>query len=175
MLTRNDELNTLITDIEQLKGNPGQIKDKMLDFLILAFADGMHDVESQLNSTATFDVNRMEEVIYQPIDGMTVDDRVDQWIYLEDYEALKRLAESERQRIYNTSAYDTATELGATTKTWHCMMLPTSRDTHEYLNGMTKPMNEPFYTYNGDSAQHPGGFGIANEDINCLCTLTFSK
>ena len=175
MLTRNDELNTLITDIEQLKGNPGQIKDKMLDFLILAFADGMHDVESQLNSTATFDVNRMEEVIYQPIDGMTVDDRVDQWIYLEDYEALKRLAESERERVYNTSAYDTATQLGAKSKTWHTQLDNRVRDTHDYLEGMTKPLNEEFHTYNGDSAQHPGGFGIASEDINCRCYLTYSN
>ena len=175
MLTRNDELNTLMTDIEQLKGNPSQIKDKMLDFLILAFADGMHDVESQLNSTATFDVNRMEEVIYQPIDGMTVDDRVDQWIYLEDYEALKRLAESERERVYNTSAYDTATQLGAKSKTWHTQLDNRVRDTHDYLEGMTKPLNEEFHTYNGDSAQHPGGFGIASEDINCRCYLTYSN
>ena len=175
MLTRNDELNTLKADISQLKGNPGQIKELMLDFLILAFADGMHDVESQLNSTATFDVNRMEEVIYQPIDGMTVDERVDQWIYLEDYEAIGRLAESERQRVYNTSAYDTATKLGAKSKTWHTMKDNRDRDTHYYLEGVTKGINDEFHTYNGDSAQHPGGFGIATEDIGCRCYLTYSN
>ena len=175
MLTRNDELNVLRTDISALKGSPAEIKDRILDFLILAYADGMHDVEQQLDSTATFDVNRMEEVIYQPIDGMTFDERVDQWIYLEDYEAITRLAENERERVYNTSAYDTATNLKARFKTWHCQMLPTSRDTHIYLNGMVKPMNEPFYTYNGNSAMHPGGFGVATEDINCRCYCTYSK
>ena len=120
-------------------------------------------------------IDSVMDVITADVGGENVIDRVEQYIYLEDYDAVIRVAENERQRVYNTAGYDTATKLGAKSKTWHCMMLPTSRDTHEYLNGMTKPLNEAFYTYNGDSAQHPGGFGIPDEDINCLCTLTYSN
>lgn len=175
MLLRLDELNNLRAEIMQNKGDSAKIQDLVLDFLILAFADGIADVQSQLGGTIDFDVDRMEEVLYAPIDGETFDERVDEWLYLEDYDAIIRLAENERERVYNTSAYDTATKLGATTKTWNTQMDNRVRDTHDYLHGITKPLNEPFYTYNGDSAQHPGGFGVAAEDINCRCYLTYNK
>ncbi|NTX38778.1 hypothetical protein HUA78_30470 [Myxococcus sp. CA033] len=31
-------------------------------------------------------------------------------------------------------------------------------------------LGEPFTTSAGRKAQHPGGFGVAEEDINCRCT-----
>lgn len=175
MLLRLDELNGFKSDLERYKGNPQKIKDLMLDWLLLAYADGVSDVVNQLGREWSPTIERVEEVIEADVGGMTVDERVDQDIYLEDYEALIGLAENERQRVYNTAAYDTAKSLDAKQKTWHCMMLPTSRDTHIYLDGMTKGIDEPFYTYTGDSAQHPGGFGVAEQDINCLCTLTYSN
>lgn len=175
MLLRQDELNNLKADIAKAKGNPAQIKEFLLDFLILAYADGRSDASVQLGGSADFDVERMNDVLYAEIDGENFEDRADEWIYLEDYDAIIRLAENERERVYNTSAYDAATQLGAQTKTWHTMLDNRVRDTHDYLEGMTKPIGEEFHTYNGDSAQHPGGFGVASEDINCRCYLTFSK
>ena len=89
-------------------------------------------------------------------------------------ESITRIAETEMHRIANTAALDTAKKAGAKTKTWHCMMLPTSRDTHIYLNGVTAPIDGEFYSFKGGKTQFPGQWGIAEEDINCLCWLTFS-
>ena len=49
------------------------------------------------------------------------------------------------------------------------------RDSHIYLNDVTinKPVgvNELFVGEDGATTDHPGGFGIAKEDINCRCTI----
>ena len=90
-------------------------------------------------------------------------------------DALTRIAETEAHRDANDAALKTATKAGATSKTWHCMMLPTSRDSHIYLDGVTVPIDGEFYSFNGGSTQFPGEWGIAEEDINCLCWLTFKK
>ena len=49
------------------------------------------------------------------------------------------------------------------------------RDLHDYLDGMTIPIDAEFYTYNGDHAYYPSQFGVAEEDCNCRCWVTFSK
>lgn len=174
MLLRLDELNGFKSDLERYKGNPKKIKDLMLDWLLLAYADGVSDVVNQLGREWSPTIERVEEVIEADVGGMTVDERVDQDIYLEDYEALIGLAENERQRVYNTASYDTATAVGAKTKTWHTMEDNKVRDTHEYIDRMTKPIDEPFYTYTGDSAMYPQGFGDAANNINCRCWLTYT-
>ena len=174
MLLRLDELNNLRAEIIRNKGNSEKIQDLILDYLILAFADGVTDVQNQLGGSVDFDVDRMEEVLYASIDGKTFDERVDEWIYLEDYDAIIRLAENERERVYNTSAFDTAEKLGATTKTWHTMEDNRVRMSHFYLDGVTKPLNEEFHTIWGNSGLHPGGFNSADDDINCRCWLTYS-
>ena len=53
------------------------------------------------------------------------------------------------------------------------MMLPTSRDTHTYLDGVVAPIDGEFYSFMGGSTQYPGQWGIAEEDVNCLCWLTY--
>ena len=90
-------------------------------------------------------------------------------------EDIARIADTETHRIANQAAYETAKKAGATEKTWHCMMLPTSRDSHIYLDGVTAPIDGEFYSFKGGSTQFPGQWGIAEEDVNCLCWLSFSK
>lgn len=58
---------------------------------------------------------------------------------------------------------------GIETKVW----VSTSanvRDTHAGLDGEEIEINDAWQTENG-SAQHPGGFGVAAEDVNCLCVM----
>jgi HK97 family phage portal protein len=48
------------------------------------------------------------------------------------------------------------------------------RDEHSpgsRLDGQVRPISEPFVNDRNETAYHPGGFGIADQDINCLCTL----
>ena len=49
-----------------------------------------------------------------------------------------------------------------------------SRPTHEELSGEERGMDEDFSTING-SAQYPGDFGVAAEDINCRCRTVAAK
>lgn len=173
MLLRLDELNSLQSDIERYLGDKSKITDLMLDWLALAYADGKTDVEDQLRGETDIPVERIQEVIYAKVGGKTAFERLED--DLDSIEDLLLLFENERQRVYNTAGNDTATELKAKFKTWHTMLDDRVRDTHDYLEGMVKPMNEPFYTYNGNSAMYPRSFGEASEDINCRCYLTYNK
>lgn len=173
MLLRLDELNSLQSDIERYLGNKSKITDLMLDWLALAYADGKTDVEDQLRGETDIPVGRIQEVIYAEVGGKTAFERLED--DLDSIEDLFLLFENERQRVYNTAGHDTAENLGAKYKTWHTMLDNRVRDSHEYLEGMVKPMNEPFYTYNGNSAMYPRSFGEASEDINCRCYVTYTK
>lgn len=173
MLLRLDELNSLQSDIERYLGNKSKITDLMLDWLALAYADGKTDVEDQLRGETDIPVGRIQEVIYAKVGGKTAFERLED--DLDSIEDLFLLFENERQRVYNTAGHDTAENLGAKYKTWHTMLDNRVRDSHEYLEGMVKPMNEPFYTYNGNSAMYPRSFGEPSEDINCRCYVTYTK
>ena len=60
-------------------------------------------------------------------------------------------------------------------KTWGTMLDDRVRDTHEYLEGVTIPIEAEFYSFRGGSTLYPGQWGIPEEDCNCRCYLTFSK
>jgi len=55
-------------------------------------------------------------------------------------------------------------------KQWVATLDDRVRDTHLDLDGEIVPLGEPF-TAGGYSAQNPGEFGIASQDINCRCTI----
>lgn len=173
MLLRIDELNSLKTDIERNLGNKSKLTDLMDDWLMLAYADGKTDVEDQLHGETNAAIERITDVVGAVVGGKTVFERIED--DLDSIEDLYMLFENERQRVYNTAAHDTAENLGAKFKTWRTMEDERVRDTHFYLEGVTKSMNEPFYTYTGDSAMYPQNFTDAQNNINCRCYLTYTK
>ena len=59
-------------------------------------------------------------------------------------------------------------------KTWVTMADEKVRASHQYLEGMTVPLDDEFYTYDGDHAQAPGGFTSAANNCNCRCQLDIS-
>lgn len=150
------------------------IIDELLDLYLLAMANGVNAVNSQFNTDIQLADGDIEKIVYQKIDGATWEDRIWTWYNEGGTEAdIVRIAETETHRDGNTAAYETAIKAGATGKTWICMMLPTSRDTHIYLDGVTVGIEDEFYTYMGNHAMFPGEFGVAEEDCNCLCELSF--
>ena len=173
MLLRNDELNNLRSDIERNIGNKSKLMDMMEDWLMLAYADGKSDVEDQLHGETNRSIERIMDVTFAEVGGKTAFDRIED--DLDSLEDLYMLFGNERQRVYNTAANDTAEDLGAKFKTWRTMEDERVRDTHFYLENVTKPMNEPFYTYTGDSAMYPQNFTDAQNNINCRCYLTYTK
>ena len=84
-----------------------------------------------------------------------------------------RIVESEAHRDANTAAYKAAKAKGCTTKTWHAVMDDRTRESHRYLNGVTIPIDDEFYSAFGGSTMFPGQWGIPEEDINCRCWLTY--
>lgn len=89
-------------------------------------------------------------------------------------EKIKRVGRTEGHRIFSEAMFNAAKKAGARWKTWNCMMLPESRDTHIDLSGTTLRIDEVFVTLAGNSALYPGSFGAASEDVNCVCYLTFA-
>lgn len=178
-----DELNALEKSLARHFDANGHIKsrkdcddiiDELLDLYLLTLAEAIESVNEQFGTSIEMLPQEVQETVYKAIDGATWHDRVLAWYEtggtLQD---IMRIADTETHRISNEAAFDTAVKAGATEKTWICQMLPTSRDTHIWLNGTTVPIDGYFYSYMGGKTQFPGQWGIAEEDINCQCELEF--
>lgn len=158
------------------KEDEEDIIDEMLDLFLLAYANGEITTNADLGSDITATSEEAMSTINRDIAGKTWEERVRE--YFESGGTIGdiiRIAETETHRDSNEAAYRTAVAAGATTKEWHCSMLLTSRDSHIYLDGVTAPIDGEFYSFKGGSTQFPGQWGIAEEDVNCLCWLTYSK
>lgn len=85
-----------------------------------------------------------------------------------------RIARTEGARINQESRFDAmhkAKESGADlVKEWDSTLDGRTRPTHRKLDGQIREIDEPFEV-DGKKAQHPCGFGIASEDINCRCVM----
>jgi HK97 family phage portal protein len=55
-------------------------------------------------------------------------------------------------------------------KEWLAVRDGNTRDTHKALDGNRARIDQPFST-GTNMAQHPGGFGVPEEDINCRCAV----
>lgn len=180
-----DELNRLEESIDIYFDENGHIRskedcediiDELLDLFLLAYANGQEITNEDLNSDIKAPLKDVMETINKEIDGLTWEQRV--WKHFEEGGTkadIVRIAETETHRDSNEAAYKTATRAGAKRKTWHCMMLPTSRDSHIFLDGVSAPIDGAFYSINGGQTQFPGEWGIAEEDVGCLCWLTYSR
>ena len=131
-----------------------------------------------LGYSPTVDVGRMEEAIYFLIDGKTFEDRIADHVSANDLTGLQALVRSEYHRVFNAAEMDGAIEFQTrtgtrVTKTWCTMLDEKVRDTHDYLEAITVPLNEDFYTWDGDHAPAPGGFEKAENNCGCRCVLTF--
>ena len=180
-----DELNRVDSEIRERFGdeslqkrdkrNEEDIIDELLDLFLLAYAMGNSITNDNLSSNYSPSVDDVMKVVDAKVAGKTWRERVEDYFSNGGTGAdIARIATTETHRIANQAAYETAKANGATEKTWHCMMLPTSRDTHIYLDGVTAPIDGEFYSFKGGSTMYPGQWGIAEEDVNCLCWLSFS-
>ena len=59
-------------------------------------------------------------------------------------------------------------------KTWVTMADDRVRDTHDYLEGMSVPINERFFTFDNDYGRYPGDFQLPQNNINCRCRISLS-
>jgi len=92
----------------------------------------------------------------------------------DDVAPIMAMVESECERDANTGSLDKAWDSGVElTKTWETMLDDRVRDSHQYLEGVTVGVRDLFYTDDGDSAYAPGGFDLAENNVNCRCSLAY--
>jgi hypothetical protein len=179
-----DEINALEDKLKPHFNDEGKIKsrqdcedilDEMLDIYLLSYTNGATATNSELGTDAMPPVDAVNAAVYAEIAGKTWRDRV-----IGYYESggslydIMRIAETDATRIYNQGAVDAVTAnglQGSTSKRWRTMQDDRVRDTHDYLEGMVVPFNERFYSYDGDSADYPGGFTLPENNVNCRCVV----
>lgn len=151
------------------------IIDELLDLFLLAYANGATATNTELGTAVMPSVDAVDAAVYAPVAGETWRDRVmgyfDSGGTLYD---IRRIAETDATRIYNQGAVDAVVANNATASTvkrWRTMGDEKVRDTHDYLEGMEVPFGSRFYTYDGDSADYPGGFSLPENNVNCRCII----
>ena len=151
------------------------IIDELLDLFLLSYANGATATNTELGTAVMPSVDAVDAAVYAPVAGETWRDRVmgyfDSGGTLYD---IRRIAETDATRIYNQGAVDAVVANNATASTvkrWRTMGDEKVRDTHDYLEGMEVPFTSRFYTYDGDSADYPGGFSLPENNVNCRCVV----
>lgn len=115
--------------------------------------------------------------VSKKIDGKSFKERVSEHLdNLDGETSLEKVMVTEYHRNSNTGLYDFGKLYGkGIQKKWKTMLDDKVRDTHDYLEGVTIPLEEEFYTFNGNHAYFPSGFGVPEEDINCRCRIQLLK
>ena len=189
---------------EERKRRKPYIIDEILEMLIMAYMYGNEagntmlygsDVVDQIvpeqdgpNRVIGIDTDDMNKSVFRVIADKTWEQRVSE--YLDDengtVDDVIRVVDTDMNRIYNDSilnvgerAEDEEPEQGepkrTTMKKWVTMGDDRVRDTHDYLEGTSVPVNRRFYTFDGDSAMYPGGFELPQNNINCRCRISISQ
>ena len=179
-----DEINALEDTLKPYFGEDGRIRsrkdaeaiiDELEDLFLLAYTNGATATNAELGTAEMPPVSAVDAAVYAPVAGETWRDRV--MGYYNSGGSLydiARIAGTDATRIYNQGAVDAVVANGATTavqKRWRTMGDDKVRDTHSYLEGMEIPFGDRFYTYDGDSADYPGGFALPEHNINCRCVI----
>ena len=187
MILPYDELNNIQTRLEEesfdVESSDGTKKrrfnvdacvDIVLDALIMAYVYGVDYANESLGTNIPPTKEAMREAIYKKIADKDFEQRVREYAEDGKLPEIMRVVETDMTRIFNEGSLTTATQAGATSKTWLTMLDDRVRDTHSYLEGMTVPIDAEFYTFDGDHASAPGGFSMAENNVNCRCILGLS-
>ena len=86
------------------------------------------------------------------------------------------IAENEANSFWNDAEFTDAVATGKRRKTWHTIIDKRTRGTHRNINGVTKPITEPFEVGNY-FMMYPRDetLGAGSEEIaNCRCSVSYS-
>lgn len=179
---RFDEINALVKELtitedelatetpEHRRKRKDRFWDSMLDWMIDGFASGLLFLEEDFGLPE--EAYSFLNIEYKQT-GETVEDIFDKD---QTSEAdMQRFLECECNRMFNTGVVLAGKNVSGITKTWETMGDEKVRDTHWWLEGETIPYEEEFITFDGDSAQAPGMFQSASNNVNCRCWLTLHK
>lgn len=167
------------TKLQNYESSKDEVKEYLEDILIEAYLLGSKSAAYILGEDIPPSSDGLERTINKSIDGKTFRDRIDDHLDIGSLDGLITLVESEFQRTFNASLFDSAQTFTQHTgrpvlKQWITMQDDRVRDTHDYLYGMEIPLDQPFYTFDGDYAMYPHDFTKAENNVNCRCLLLFN-
>ena len=146
------------------------------------------------NRPVRIDVDDMNKSVFKDIAGKDWEQRVSEYYDSDSgtVDDVIRVVDTDMNRIYNDSVLDVGEKANAGTvewsnedlpapdtkdrvmKTWVTMADDRVRDTHDYLEGMTVPVDGRFWTCDSDYARYPGDFQLPQNNINCRCRISLS-
>ena len=180
-----DELNILRSSASDLLREYKQFHDRKrvgtwcdyMEFVLCLIYDyGWKDAE-QIVGIVPFKDGLDDKCVNLVIDGETYRDRIQTQLDEDSLEGLLRIIDTEAHRDYNTGIYDCGKKSAIPNlqKQWWTMADGRVRDTHDYLHGTKVGLDDRFYTFDGDSALAPGGFGDPTNNVNCRCWITLAR
>ena len=148
----------------------------------------------QPNRPVRIDVDDMNKSVFKDIAGKDWEQRVSEYYDSDSgtVDDVIRVVDTDMNRIYNDSVLDVGEKANAgrvewsnedlpapdtknrVMKTWVTMADDRVRDTHDYLEGMTVPVDGRFWTFDSDYARYPGDFQLPQNNINCRCRISLS-
>lgn len=146
------------------------------------------------NRPVRIDVDDMNKSVFKDIAGKDWEQRVSEYYDSDSgtVDDVIRVVDTDMNRIYNDSVLDVGEKAnrgkvertdtdkpvpdatGRVMKTWVTMADERVRSTHSWIEGVTIPISDRFYTWDGDSARYPGDFTLPQNVIGCRCRLELS-
>lgn len=176
-----DELNSMVQGMME-NMSLSEFLDNAEDILIAAYKRGSNDVLAMLDYSFAYDLNisKLSTALNEVKGNMTYVNRIILGYETYSLKEMQRLMSAEYHRMYNLGAYDVVEEIQridnvAILKEWHTVGDEKVRDTHRFLEGYQVPLDEFFYTFDGDKALYPGGFENPENNIGCRCILIYTE
>ena len=156
------------------KHDKEELEDDIEELLIMALAFGEDDLVQELGlQPSDLTAQRKYEILYQPVAGKTWKERSAEYTTPQEY---KVMVDTEVPRVYNTGKFEYAENVQEEIKKmWRTYGDEKVRETHAFLDDVAVPLDERFYTYDGDSALYPSGFERPENNINCRCILQYTR
>lgn len=176
-----DELNSMVQGMME-NMSLTEFLDSAEDILIAAYKRGREDVLAMLDYSFAYDldISKLSSGLNAIQGGMSYVNRIILGFQNYSLKEMQRLMSAEYHRMYNLGAYDVVEEIQRTDnvailKEWHTVGDEKVRDTHRFLEGYQVPLDEFFYTFDGDKALYPGGFEKPENNIGCRCILIYTE
>ena len=179
-LSSFDELNTMVQGMVE-NMSLSEFLDNAEDILIAAYKRGSEDVLAMLDYSFAYDldISKLRTALNEVKGNMTYVNRIILGYETYSLKEMQRLMSAEYHRMYNVGAYDTAEDIEGLNitlmKEWKTVGDDKVRDTHFFLEGYKVPIEEYFYTFDGDKALYPGDFDNPSNNCNCRCYLIYTE
>jgi hypothetical protein len=162
-------------------GNDMLFGSDFIESLGFTFGGTEQGAPDQPNRVIEIDPDSMNEAVFRKIADKDWRQRVSEYFDSENGTAddVFRVVDTDAHRVYNDAILNVGeradTPDSPVKKQWVTMLDDRVRDTHEYLEGMTVPVNSRFYTFDNDSARYPGDFTLPQNNINCRCRIYLTR